>query len=136
MYRVPPVGGESVATWRLSGEVVGSGQCVCTRGECLHRSGAGATSRSHLRGSGSAAVAASGPQYRQISTDPGFSPDRETFQTENPGNRFQPTQNSMSAFGCRDTLALAPPRGTGRGQWCPLPAALDQGSIQNPAPDS
>lgn len=125
MCRVPPVGGESVATWRLSGEVVASGQCVCTRGECLHRSGAGATDRSHLRGSGSAAVAGSRPQYRQISTDPGVSPDRETFQTESPGNRFQPTHNSMSAFRCRDTLALAPPRGTGRGEWCPLPAVLD-----------
>lgn len=103
MCRVPPVGGESEATWRLFGEVVGSGQCVCTGGECLHRSGAGATSRSNLRRSGSAIVAGSRSHYRQISTDPGVSPDRETFQTQSPGNRFQPTQNSTSAFPMQGT---------------------------------
>lgn len=130
MCRVPPVGGESVATWRLSGEVVGSGQCVCTRGECLHRSGAGATSRSHLRGSGSSAVAGSRPQYRQISTDPGVSPDREPWKPVSAHAELHervPVQGHPSA---------GAPTWYREGRVVSSPCVLDQGSIQNPGPDS
>lgn len=62
------------------GEVVGFGQCACTRDECVHRTGAGA---SHLRGFGPrcscwvlAAVLVNQPVSRGLSW-PGVLPDRE-----------------------------------------------------------
>lgn len=125
MCRVPPVG-ESEATWCLSGKVVGSGQCVCTGGECLHQSGAGAVSRSNLRGSR--------PQYRHISTDPGASPDRETFQTESPGNRFQPTQNSLSAFAVQGHPCAGAPTWYREGRVVSPPCG--SGARLNPEPSS